>query len=155
MNVTATNKYIRISPKKVRTVAPNLVNMNVVQALEALRFADKKASFELSKALKTALSDATHNFRLDAAALTVKTIEIGPGPSYKRFIARSRGMGHPILKRSSHIKITLTDEPQVKSEKSKVAKKVVEVVEAKPVEQTEVATEAKAVKATRTKKGSK
>lgn len=119
MEVITEAKYIRISPKKVRTISGQLKSMPVTVALEKVRFMNKKSSVALTKALKLALADAIHNFKLTESGLTIKSVEVNGGPSLKRFTARSRGMGHPILKRSSHIRIILTDEvKETKMQKS-------------------------------------
>lgn len=125
MEVATVSKYNRISPKKMRLVSSQLHGRGVNQALETLRFANKKAATMIAKAMKTALADATHNYKLNEADLIVKTIEINGGPTLKRFIARSRGMGHPILKRSSHIRVVLTE--KVKEETKKEVKKEAKV----------------------------
>lgn len=128
MDIVSTSKYNRISPKKVRLLSSQLHGRGVSQALEALKFVNQKAAAMLVKAVKAASADATHNFKMNAATLIVKTIEVNGGPSLKRFTARSRGMAHPILKRSSHIRVVLTEKPveEVKIKKQKAKIKITE-----------------------------
>ena len=107
MEVISTVKYIRISPKKVMLLAKKLENTEALKALDTLKFVPKKAALPLAKVIKTAVSDAKHNFKLKDVGLTIKSIEVQEGPRLKRIKPRSRGMTHPILKRTSHIKVTL------------------------------------------------
>lgn len=109
MEVEATGKNIRISPRKVRVVADQLAGKKAKDALESLRFVPKKAAGPLSKVVKSAMSNATNNNRLDEKNLVIKEIVVSEGPRLKRFLPRSRGMVHPILKRSSHIKVVVTE----------------------------------------------
>lgn len=109
MEVVSNGKYIRISPKKVKLLTDQFINLPVERALISLRFVPNKASTPLIKVLKTAIADATHNYKLDQSKLVIKKIEVGEGPRLKRSIARSRGMAHPILKRTTHIKVVLGD----------------------------------------------
>lgn len=109
MEVTSSAKYLRISPKKVFALAKKIETMKANEALTSLKFAPKKAAGPLYKAIKTAVSDAEHNFKLSNKELTIKKVEVQEGPRLKRVRARSRGMSHPILKRTTHIKVILQD----------------------------------------------
>lgn len=109
MEVTSSNKYIRMSPRKIRLVAAKMENLSVEVALTTLRFMPQKAATPLIKVIKAASSDAGHNFKLEGLKMRIKKIEVNEGPTLKRAIPRSRGMSHPILKRSAHIKVILTD----------------------------------------------
>lgn len=110
MDVEATGKNIRISPRKARLVAKDLAGRNAQEALESLRFVQKKAALPISKVIKSAISNATNNNKLDSKKLIIKEVVINEGPSLKRFLPRSKGMAHPILKRTSHIKAVLSEE---------------------------------------------
>ncbi len=109
MEINAVAKNIRISPRKVRLVSGSLKGMVAKKALEYLRFANKSSALPLSKVIKSALSNATNNFKLEEDKLKIKDIAVEEGPTLKRFRARSRGMAHSILKRTSHIKVVLED----------------------------------------------
>ncbi|OGY28500.1 MAG: 50S ribosomal protein L22 [Candidatus Woykebacteria bacterium RIFCSPHIGHO2_12_FULL_43_10] len=109
MEIVSSNKYIRISPRKVRLLSKKLENLPVGVAVTTLRFMPQKAAIPLIKVIKAATSDAEHNFKRDSQKLVIKKIEVNEGPTLKRSIPRSRGMSHPILKRTTHIKVTLTD----------------------------------------------
>ena len=109
MEIETSLKYLRISPKKIRLLAEKLERQPVSKALITLKFVQKRAALPLSKALKTALADAKHNFKHGNQELIIKKIEVSEGPRLKRVNPRSRGIAHPILKRTAHIKITLQD----------------------------------------------
>lgn len=105
----ATQKYIRTSPRKLRLVADAVRELSADKALEYLKFMGKRAAEPLYKTLKAAVSNAKSSHGLTADKLKIETIDIGEGPVYKRWRAVSRGMAHSIMKRTSHINITLKE----------------------------------------------
>lgn len=107
MKVTSSLENIRISARKMRLVSPIIKNMRVEDALVKLRFTSKDAAKVLSQVVKNAQADAVHNFKLDAGKLVVRDVVVEDGSILKRFIPRSRGMAHPILKRTCHIKVVV------------------------------------------------
>ena len=123
MEVKSITKYVRLSPKKARDVAREIQGLPVSSALDILTFTPKKAAQLIGKTLKTAIADAEHNFQLDAATLVIKEAVIGAAPTLSRFKPRAKGSAGPILKRSSHISITLVGSAPEK--KKKVARKAV------------------------------
>src|SRR3989344_5203565 len=110
MEVIAEAKNIRISPRKVRLVAEELAGKKALEAVESLKFVPKKASLPLSKVIKSAISNAKNNNKMDEKKLIIKEVVVNEGPKLKRFLPRSRGMVHPILKRSSHIRVVVSEE---------------------------------------------
>ena len=133
MQVTATAKYIRISPQKVRLVVDQIKKMPPGQTLKILDFVSKKASFPLKKVIASAIANAKNNFGLDEQTLKFKEIQVTKGSVFKRYQPVARGRVHPILKRTSHIKVVL--EGEQKKEVSKVA--TTEITERK-TEDTEI-----------------
>jgi len=107
MEVRAYQKMVRLSPRKLQLVADSVRHLPPQQALTSLRFMNKHGAVFLAKVLKQALSNATNNHNLAAATLKIKHIYIEAGPTLKRWQAVSRGRGHEILKRTSHIKVIL------------------------------------------------
>ncbi|MEO0017702.1 MAG: ribosomal protein, partial [Verrucomicrobiota bacterium] len=107
MEVTSTTKYVRLSPQKARDVAREIQGLPVSSALDILNFTPKKAAILIGKTLKTAIADAENNFSLDTGTLIIKEAVIGAGPTLRRFSPRAKGSAGPILKRTSHIYITL------------------------------------------------
>jgi large subunit ribosomal protein L22 len=105
MKVNAKN--IRISPKKLRVIAEIIRGMNAEQALKFLKFAPKKGADLLYKIVHSAVSNAVHNDSQKAEELMIGTLIITKGIVYKRGRPVSRGRMHPILKRTSNIKLEL------------------------------------------------
>lgn len=108
MEVKSTTKYVRLSPQKAREVARAIQGLPVSSALDILNFTPKKAAHLIGKTLKTAIADAENNFSLDPGSLVIKEAVIGAAPTQRRFSPRAKGSAGPILRRSSHIFITLT-----------------------------------------------
>ncbi len=112
MDVVATSKFVRMSPTKVRDLARKLQGLPVAKALQITdpRLSSRKAAYLISKTLKSAIANAEHNDNLSVDELTVKLAVIDEGPVLKRYWPRARGSASPILKRTCHIKVVLTDE---------------------------------------------
>ena len=142
MEVNSTTKFVRLSPKKARDVAREIQGLPVSNALDILTFTPKKAAQLIAKTLKTAIADAENNFSLDTGTLVIKEAVIGAGPTLRRFMPRAKGSAGAILKRTSHISITLVGASQEKKKRApkKDAAKKTEVAPA--TEETAAATEA-------------
>jgi len=109
MEVKATTKYVRLSPRKARDMARAIQGLPVADAIRTVSFSERKAALQLEKTIRSAVANAENNAKLSAEDLTVKQATIGEGPAMKRFWARSRGMVSRIRKRTSHITIVLSD----------------------------------------------
>lgn len=114
MNATAIAKTIRLSAQKGRLVANQVRGLNVAKALELLNFSDKKAALPIRKVLESAIANAEHNEGADVDDLRIESIFVDEGPTLKRWRARAKGRGAKILKRTSHIKVTVGDSKGVK-----------------------------------------
>ena len=110
MEVHAKTKYVRLSPSKARDLARAIQGRSVPEALKITQFSERKAAFQLAKTLKSAIANAENNAKLSAENLYVREAVVEVGPTMKRWWPRARGMVSPVLRRTSHIKITLTDE---------------------------------------------
>jgi large subunit ribosomal protein L22 len=119
MEVRSTYRYAKISPFKVREVTREIQGLPVSAALDVLAFTPKKAAALINKTLKSAVANAENNANLKVDGLVVKEATVGEGPTMKRMMTRARGSGAPILKRSSHIRIVLTDEIEIKTREKK------------------------------------
>lgn len=106
---TATMKFARISPQKARLVADQIRGLPVDRALALLEFSDKKASDILKKVLNSAIANAENNQALDIDSLKVQAVMVDAGPVLKRMRARAKGRGSRILKRTSHVAITVAE----------------------------------------------
>jgi len=100
-------RYIRISPRKARLVIDLIRGRGVNDALATLMYTPKAASPIVTKLLNSAIANAENNLDMDRDDLYVAEVYADPGPTLKRFVARSRGSASPILKRTSHITIVL------------------------------------------------
>lgn len=123
MEVRSTYRYAKISPFKVREVTREIQGLPVAAALDVLAFTPKKAAFLINKTLKSAVANAENNANLKVDGLVVKEATVGEGPTMKRMMTRARGSGSQILKRSSHIRIVLTDEIEIKTREKKKAQR--------------------------------
>jgi large subunit ribosomal protein L22 len=109
MQATAHHKYARISPRKVSIVGDLIRGKNVKTARAILLHTPKAASELLIKVLDSACANAENNLDIDRDTLYVSEILIGPGPVLKRMHARAKGRGYRILKRTSHITVTVAE----------------------------------------------
>jgi large subunit ribosomal protein L22 len=119
MQVRATYRYAKISAFKVREVTRAIQGLPVSAALDLVAFSPKKAAGLIAKTLKSAVANAENNANLRVDGLVVKEATVGEGPTMKRLMTRARGSGSQILKRSSHIRIILTDEIEIKTRDKK------------------------------------
>lgn len=123
MEVKAEQRYIRMSPRKLRQVADSVRGIKTPgEMLSYLERIERRAAVPLAKVIKQAVANATNNLGLAEGSLRIKNLQIGEGPIYKRFRPVSRGRAHPIQKRTSHIRVILEAEEQ-KGKGKKAAKK--------------------------------
>jgi large subunit ribosomal protein L22 len=109
MQTSAKHRHAKISAQKARLVADQVRGLPVDKALTLLNFSNKKAAILVRKVLESAIANAEHNDGADIDELKVSTVFIDQGPSMKRMRARAKGRGNRILKRTSHITVTVAD----------------------------------------------
>ncbi len=109
MEVSATTKYVRMSPLKARGVAAEICGLTAQEALRVTEFNAKKSALQIGKTLKSAIANAESNEGVSVDQLFVKDAHIDGGPTLKRFRPRARGSASPIRKRTSHVTVVLTD----------------------------------------------
>ncbi|UUM19196.1 50S ribosomal protein L22 [Mycoplasma sp. 1018B] len=102
-------KTQRISARKARLVADLFRHKDVKVALGILHNTNKKASELFIKLINSAVANATNNHGMDASKLYVKEVLVNEGPTLKRFQPHSQGRAFSILKRTSHLSITLEE----------------------------------------------
>ena len=107
MEAKAHLSYARISPRKVQIVCDLIRGKSVAQAQAILMATPKAASPVVLKVLNSAIANAVNNQELDRKELYVAEVYATPGPTLKRYVARSRGSASPMLKRTSHISVVL------------------------------------------------
>ncbi len=107
--VRAIARFVPMSPRKVRLVVDVVRGLSAEDALAVLRFLPKAAAVPVYKVIRSAIGNAEDK-GLDRASLVVSEIRADEGPRrrWRRFGARGRFK--PILKRSSHITVVLTEQ---------------------------------------------
>lgn len=116
MLIIAKQRYIRMSPQKIRRVSRAAQAVKDPEKLISyLSFLDKRASTPLVKTIKQALANARNNMK-STGDLIIKEIQINEGPRNKRFRAGSRGRAKAIIKRTSHIRVVLETKENPKSQ---------------------------------------
>jgi large subunit ribosomal protein L22 len=113
MEATAKLRYLRITPRKVRVVADLIRGKNVNAALAQLAYVEKRAAEPVAKLLRSAVANAEQRAKdqsLDVDQLTVKELMVDQGPSLRRFMPRAMGRAFKVLKKTSHISLTISDE---------------------------------------------
>lgn len=115
MLIKAEQKYVRMSPRKLRLVADAVRGIkDPDELLASLEGIGKRASTPIVKTVKQAVANATNNLGLSAESLKIKELQVTEGPIYKRYNPVARGQVHPIQKKTSHIRVILEAEPQTK-----------------------------------------
>ena len=109
METKASLKFARLSPQKARLVADQIRGLPVDRAVDLLTFSQKKAAAIIKKVLESAIANAEHNDGADIDELRVSAVLVDEGPLYKRLRARARGRANRIVKRTSHITVTVAD----------------------------------------------
>jgi large subunit ribosomal protein L22 len=112
LEIMAVEKYIRMSPRKVRLVADLVRGKSVAQAVALLKLTPKDAARAVEKAINSATANATQNYGLVREDLFVSTIRADVGPTLKRVKAGARGRYKSILKRSTHITVGVSERPE-------------------------------------------
>lgn len=107
MKITAEQKFIRITPQKIRQVVRGINHLPPTEALVKLNFLKARSAQVVSKVIKQAMANAVNNFNLNSDLLKIDHIEVNEGSTFKRWQPVSRGRAHSIFKRTSHLKITL------------------------------------------------
>jgi large subunit ribosomal protein L22 len=109
MEVQAIMRNVRMSPQKMREVVRQIQGLSAIQAAAVLAVVPRKSARLVAKTLKSAIANAENNNGLKVQNLRVKEAVAGAATTLKRFTPKARGSAGPILKRSCHIKITLSD----------------------------------------------
>jgi large subunit ribosomal protein L22 len=100
-------KFVRISPRKVKIVIDLIRGKSAEDAQAILTYTPKAAAPVVLKVLNSAIANAENNQNLNRKDLIVAEVYANPGPTLKRYVARSRGSASPMLKRTSHISVVL------------------------------------------------
>ena len=115
--VKAINKNVRTSPRKLSLVCNLIKGKKADIVLKELEFSRKKIAKEVSKTVKSAISNAENNNQLDIDNLFVKEAFVGKSLIMKRFRPRAKGRASPIKKPFSRITIILEEKKEMKVDK--------------------------------------
>ncbi len=110
MEVKATARYVRTSPRKLRPIVGVVRGKKVEEALTILRFLTSPSARTVARVVESAAANAENNFEMTPSDLRIVKIYIDGGRSMKRYRAGPRGRVKPILKRSSHITVIVKEE---------------------------------------------
>lgn len=109
MEAKATVTSVRIAARKVRLVVDLVRGKNIGEAFAILRGTPRGASIVVEKLIKSAVANAEHNYQMSQDKLFVKEIFVGEGKTLKRMQPHSQGRGFAILKRTSHVYVTVAE----------------------------------------------
>ncbi|MDB5161324.1 MAG: rplV [Candidatus Saccharibacteria bacterium] len=113
MSAIATNKGVRISPRKVAAVADLVRGRTVADALVILSHTPRNSALVVADTVKSARANAEHNHSYKPDSLTIIEISVTPGPRLKRFRAAARGRALKFERKSSHIRVVVDGEKRV------------------------------------------
>lgn len=116
MEFKSTQRFIRMSPRKVRLVVPLVKKLTPQDAIDVLPHTRKRAAVVLSKVIKTAIANAQQK-GVNIQDLTIKEIQVGDGPRLKRWRPGARGRVKPYVKRMCQIRVVLEENKEKKKEK--------------------------------------
>ena len=109
MEVSASAKHVRISPRKVRLVLEHLPGKRVEDALALLKYMPVPSARVVSKVVKSAAANAENNYQMAPEELRIKVAYAGDARRLKRFKARSRGRVSRRQRRSCHITVVVEE----------------------------------------------
>ncbi len=109
MEVKAKLKYTRVGAQKARLVADLIRGKDVSEALQSLKFLDKKSALLMTKLINSAVANAEQKKVIDLDKLFIKTLYVDAGPVMKRYVPRAQGRAAEIRKKTSHINLVLDE----------------------------------------------
>ena len=105
MEVRASLKRARISPRKARLVVDLVRGKKVTDAIEMMKFVPNRAAEDVGRLLKSVAANAENNYDLDPNDLWIKAIYADDAPTLRRYKPKARGRVGRILRRSCHITV--------------------------------------------------
>ncbi|OGZ64657.1 MAG: 50S ribosomal protein L22 [Candidatus Staskawiczbacteria bacterium RIFCSPLOWO2_01_FULL_40_39] len=112
MEVKVSLNNLRTAPRKSREVVDLIRNKNVAQARSLLEFTVRRSAEPILKLLNSAAASAVHDFKLEESNLYISKVTVDEGPKLKRWHPMSRGRAYPIIKRTSHITLILSEKSE-------------------------------------------
>lgn len=123
MEIRAHHRHARMSARKLRSMRGIVRGLSAAEARAQLNFLAGKAPHIVLQVLQSAIANAKHNFAADEHNLKVADLIVNEGLTMKRSQPRSRGMAHPILKRTAHVTVVLEETVGTKRQARAAAKK--------------------------------
>lgn len=108
-SATATAYDVRVTPRKARLVIDLVRGKDVNVALGILSNVNKSAAPIVSKVIKSAASNAIHNFNMNEESLYIAEIYANDGIRMKRYLPRAKGSASGLVKRNSHITVVVKE----------------------------------------------
>jgi large subunit ribosomal protein L22 len=109
MEVSATDRFAGVSPRKVRLILHHVVGKPIDEAMRVLQFLPSPHAKLVSKIVKSAAANAENNFAADPDQLYVKRAIANEGRRLRRYRPAARGRAHSYVRRTSHITITVDE----------------------------------------------
>ncbi|QIK69793.1 50S ribosomal protein L22 [Erysipelothrix sp. HDW6C] len=109
MEVKSVVKTVRVTPRKARLVLDEIRGLDVDHAAAILRYTPNAAAKVIEKVLKSAVANATNNHQLEEEKLFISACYADEGMTMKRFRPRAKGSAAPIMKRTSHITVVVSE----------------------------------------------
>jgi large subunit ribosomal protein L22 len=115
MNKTAVAKlrYLKVAPRKVRSVAGLIRGLSVPAAQAQLMVQTRRAATPLMKLLNSAIANA-ENLEMDVNKLYISSLRVDQGPMLKRMLPKARGRGTVLQKIMSHVTLELGEKENLK-----------------------------------------
>ena len=108
MSYKAMHKFARIAPRKARLIADMIRGTKIDEAVIALEFSKKRSAWYFKAVLKSAIANAEEQ-DANVHDLYISESRVDEGPTMKRWRPKDRGRAHPILKRTSHLILSLDE----------------------------------------------
>jgi len=109
LEAKAVEKYIRISPRKIKYVVDMVKSKPIEDVIGILSLTPKAAAAVVKKAIESAVANATENHKMKEGDLFISKIIVNEGPVLKRFKPRARGRATRIRKRTAHLAVYISD----------------------------------------------
>jgi len=109
LEAKAVERYLRMSPRKIRYVTDMIKSKSIEDAIDILSLTPKAAAIVVKKAIQSAVANATENHKMKEEDLFISRIFVNEGPTLKRFKPRARGRATRIRKRTAHLSIYVSN----------------------------------------------
>ena len=121
ISVTAVNKNVRSSTRKIALILDFIKGKKADVAIRDLEFTRKRIAHDVKKTVQSAVANAENNYQYDIDSLYIKEAYVGKSIVMKRFRPRAKGRASAIKKPFSRITIVLGEKKETKIEIKKEA----------------------------------